>query len=272
MTGLHIPGLTPPRASDFLRAGKDVILPLAQQNAGSLRAVHYSLTPPRVRVPSQPRGPSREPLGHRGPAPLPGSTAARSPRSPFLQQGRCVPFPGVKLSVSICTLSSHAEPRTVTDLRPVPHQLNAGTGKRTPPTRFPTRSTCHGNIRAQGAAAFSLSVFVSLSWKHGFGRRGGAGRAELCQPASPPGAPAHPSLTPLPGAGRGDTRRLRAALQAGTGRDGAAQPPGWGSTTTLSPVLVGEALHPSDHFCGPPLDMLQQVHISHVLSEDCASG
>ncbi|KAK4818851.1 LOW QUALITY PROTEIN: hypothetical protein QYF61_020070 [Mycteria americana] len=31
------------------------------------------------------------------------------------------------------------------------------------------------------------------------------------------------------------------------------------------PVLVGEALQPSDHFCGPPLDPLQQLHVLLVL-------
>ena len=31
------------------------------------------------------------------------------------------------------------------------------------------------------------------------------------------------------------------------------------------PILVGEVFHPWDHFCGPPLDVLQQVHISPVL-------
>ena len=31
------------------------------------------------------------------------------------------------------------------------------------------------------------------------------------------------------------------------------------------PVLIGEVIHPLNHFCGFPLDMLQQVHISHVL-------
>ncbi|KAK4827791.1 hypothetical protein QYF61_021744 [Mycteria americana] len=30
------------------------------------------------------------------------------------------------------------------------------------------------------------------------------------------------------------------------------------------PVLVGEVFHPSDHFCGPPLDPLQQVHVCLV--------
>ncbi|KAK4812348.1 hypothetical protein QYF61_017125 [Mycteria americana] len=31
------------------------------------------------------------------------------------------------------------------------------------------------------------------------------------------------------------------------------------------PVLVGEVFHPSDHFCGPSLDPLQQVHVFPVL-------
>ncbi|KAK4823100.1 hypothetical protein QYF61_025838 [Mycteria americana] len=31
------------------------------------------------------------------------------------------------------------------------------------------------------------------------------------------------------------------------------------------PVLIGEMFHPSDHFCGPPLDLLQQVHVLPVL-------
>ncbi|KAK4815290.1 hypothetical protein QYF61_026195 [Mycteria americana] len=31
------------------------------------------------------------------------------------------------------------------------------------------------------------------------------------------------------------------------------------------PVLTGEVLQPSDHFCGPPLDPLQQVHVFPVL-------
>jgi len=31
------------------------------------------------------------------------------------------------------------------------------------------------------------------------------------------------------------------------------------------PVLVGEVFHPLDHFCGPPLKALQQVHVSPVL-------
>ncbi|KAK4816953.1 hypothetical protein QYF61_025776, partial [Mycteria americana] len=29
--------------------------------------------------------------------------------------------------------------------------------------------------------------------------------------------------------------------------------------------LIGEVLHPPDHFCGPPLDLLQQVHVFPVL-------
>ncbi|KAK4827937.1 hypothetical protein QYF61_022552 [Mycteria americana] len=31
------------------------------------------------------------------------------------------------------------------------------------------------------------------------------------------------------------------------------------------PVLIGEVLHPLDHFCGPPLDPLQQVRVFPVL-------
>jgi len=31
------------------------------------------------------------------------------------------------------------------------------------------------------------------------------------------------------------------------------------------PVFVGELFHPLDHFCGPPLDVLQQVHVFAVL-------
>ena len=31
------------------------------------------------------------------------------------------------------------------------------------------------------------------------------------------------------------------------------------------PFLVGEVLQPSDHFCGPPPDPLQQVHVFPVL-------
>ncbi|KAK4810749.1 hypothetical protein QYF61_007723 [Mycteria americana] len=31
------------------------------------------------------------------------------------------------------------------------------------------------------------------------------------------------------------------------------------------PFLIGEVFHPSDHFCGPPLDPLQQVHVFPVL-------
>lgn len=31
------------------------------------------------------------------------------------------------------------------------------------------------------------------------------------------------------------------------------------------PVFVGEVLHPWDHFCSPPLDVLHQVRISYVL-------
>jgi len=32
------------------------------------------------------------------------------------------------------------------------------------------------------------------------------------------------------------------------------------------PFLTGEVFQPSDLFCGPPLDLLQQVHVLHVLS------
>ncbi|KAK4831204.1 hypothetical protein QYF61_016041 [Mycteria americana] len=31
------------------------------------------------------------------------------------------------------------------------------------------------------------------------------------------------------------------------------------------PFLIGEVFHPPDHFCGPPLDLLQQVHVFPVL-------
>jgi len=31
------------------------------------------------------------------------------------------------------------------------------------------------------------------------------------------------------------------------------------------PLLTGEVFQPSDHFCGPPLDLLQQVHVFPVL-------
>ena len=31
------------------------------------------------------------------------------------------------------------------------------------------------------------------------------------------------------------------------------------------PVLIGEVFHSMDHFCGPSLHMLQQVHVSPVL-------
>jgi len=33
----------------------------------------------------------------------------------------------------------------------------------------------------------------------------------------------------------------------------------------FQPVLIGEVFHPLDHFCSPPLDMLQQVYVSPVL-------
>jgi len=29
--------------------------------------------------------------------------------------------------------------------------------------------------------------------------------------------------------------------------------------------LIGEVFQPSDHFCGPPLDLLQQIHVFPVL-------
>ena len=31
------------------------------------------------------------------------------------------------------------------------------------------------------------------------------------------------------------------------------------------PVLVVDVFHPLSHFCGPPLDALQQLHVSPVL-------
>ena len=31
------------------------------------------------------------------------------------------------------------------------------------------------------------------------------------------------------------------------------------------PVLIREVFQPSDHFCGPPLDPLQQLHVFPVL-------
>ena len=40
----------------------------------------------------------------------------------------------------------------------------------------------------------------------------------------------------------------------------------WQMKSQLSqPFLIGEVLQPSDHFCGPPLDLLQQVHVFLVL-------
>ena len=30
------------------------------------------------------------------------------------------------------------------------------------------------------------------------------------------------------------------------------------------PVLIGEVFHPMDHICNPPLDVLQQIHVSPV--------
>ena len=39
--------------------------------------------------------------------------------------------------------------------------------------------------------------------------------------------------------------------------------PGW--TAPTQPFLKGELFHPSEHFCGPPLDPLQQVHSFPVL-------
>lgn len=35
-----------------------------------------------------------------------------------------------------------------------------------------------------------------------------------------------------------------------------------GMTKGQSHMLVGEVLHPLDHFCVPPLDELQQLHVS----------
>lgn len=34
---------------------------------------------------------------------------------------------------------------------------------------------------------------------------------------------------------------------------------------SLSLSLLTEMLHPSDHLCGPPLDLLEQVHVGLVL-------
>jgi len=31
------------------------------------------------------------------------------------------------------------------------------------------------------------------------------------------------------------------------------------------PFFIGEVFYRSDHFCGPPLDLLQQVHVFPVL-------
>ena len=33
------------------------------------------------------------------------------------------------------------------------------------------------------------------------------------------------------------------------------------------PVLIGEVLQPCDHLCGPPLDLLQHLHVLPVLGE-----
>jgi len=35
------------------------------------------------------------------------------------------------------------------------------------------------------------------------------------------------------------------------------------------PVLIGEVFHPLDHFCGPPLDTLQQAYVSPALRTAC---
>ena len=37
------------------------------------------------------------------------------------------------------------------------------------------------------------------------------------------------------------------------------------NSSSSQPLLVGEVFHPLDHFCGPPLDTLQQVRVSPVL-------
>ena len=34
----------------------------------------------------------------------------------------------------------------------------------------------------------------------------------------------------------------------------------------FQPLLTGKVFHPLDHFCGPPLDALQQVHVFHYES------
>ena len=41
--------------------------------------------------------------------------------------------------------------------------------------------------------------------------------------------------------------------------------PGWTAPAVLKPVLKGEVFHSLDHFCGPSLDVLQQIYISPVL-------
>jgi len=49
-----------------------------------------------------------------------------------------------------------------------------------------------------------------------------------------------------------------------SGLPGALSPPG--CTTQLSACPHREAFHPLDHFCGPPLDTLQQPHVCPALS------
>ncbi|KAK4816254.1 hypothetical protein QYF61_013888 [Mycteria americana] len=53
--------------------------------------------------------------------------------------------------------------------------------------------------------------------------------------------------------------REKAALDLTDSRSQAEQP------QLSQPVLVGEMLQPSDHFCGPPLDLLQELHVLLVL-------
>jgi len=38
-----------------------------------------------------------------------------------------------------------------------------------------------------------------------------------------------------------------------------------GQCQLSQPFLLEEVLHPSDHFCGPPVDLLQQVHVLLML-------
>ncbi|KAK4816043.1 hypothetical protein QYF61_011051 [Mycteria americana] len=96
---------------------------------------------------------------------------------------------------------------------------------------------------------------------------------------------------------RSQWQEARAARQSrGAGRRGAAGSPalgtgalasGWWARSPLNasagrfncilfrlsaeqpqlsqPFLIGEVLQPPDHFCGPPLDLLQQVHVFPVL-------